>query len=460
MGRNYKSGHRGGRGVGSGKADTGRRVSSAAQWGVILANEQGEFWDEPELVGAARSGSFVRSPLRCELSPLPDTAQLQFLPGRHPLVWKSGQLTEEAAGNTYLGSFGAGAPSVYRGGLVVAAQLPSGWTRTLLPAWKTVSGAPTLPIFGYTAVFCHKGELWCAAVQTENNPRWDPRAYALPRLNSCIKAVKKALPNNRLLGQLEVCAKEYGCYNAQNIFYGRWEGASPISPQCNARCRGCISKQPDGAPPSPQIRLNFTPTVSEITELGLFHVERAEKALFTFGQGCEGEPLLQAERAAQAIKLIRQQTSKGTLHMNSNGSLPQSAAKLFEAGLDSMRVSMCSAIEETYCAYYRPQGYKFRDVLETIRLGREHGVWISINLLLMPGLNDIPREFEALIDLINRYDVNMVQLRNLNIDPDWLFNQMAPPSEAGVGIPQFIAKLREECPKLRIGSHNPAKEEM
>lgn len=418
-----------------------------AAWALVCSDEEGQFWDEPSLRAAARSGMTIRPPHRDELSPLPENAQLQYLPGRLPLAWEVGESTDNE-------------PLICESAYVLAAQLPSGWTRTLLPAWEVEAGSEILPIFGYTAVFSHHGQLWCAAVQTENNPRWDPCKYALPELDDCIKEVKERFPNNRLLGQLEICAKEYGCYNAQNIFYGRWEGASPISPQCNAGCRGCISKQPDGAPPSPQIRLNFTPSVEEIVELGLFHIGRAERPIFTFGQGCEGEPLLQAARAAEAIKIIRQHTDKGTLHMNSNGSLPQNALKLFEAGLTSMRVSMCSAREETYNGYYQPRGYKFADVLQTIKLGREHKVWISVNLLLLPGLTDTPREVEALVKMFNELDVNMVQLRNLNIDPDWLFTQIDPPTEKALGVPAFIETLKRECPNLRIGSHNPAREEM
>ena len=170
--------------------------------------------------------------------------------------------------------------------------------------------------------------------------------------------------------------------------------------------------------------------------------------------------MLQAARAAEAVKIIRQHTDKGTLHMNSNGSLPQNALKLFEAGLTSMRVSMCSAREDTYNGYYQPRGYKFADVLQTIKFGREHGVWISVNLLLLPGLTDTPREVEALVKMFNDLDVNMVQLRNLNIDPDWLFTQIDPPVEKAIGVPAFIETLKRECPHLHIGSHNPAREEM
>ena len=408
----------------------------------MVADAQGQFGDEPFLEGAARSGFKVRAPRREELSPWIEEAPLQFLPGRQPLAWPAGRVQ--------------GPPRPLEGeSWAVVTLPPAGWVRTLLPAWRVTPGAEDLPIFGYTPLFVREGELYWAALPLELNLHWDPKEYDKPSLEADIEATKRALPGNRLLEQLAICAREYGCCNAQNIFYGRWEGAVPISPQCNARCRGCISKQPAGGPPSPQIRLDFTPTVEEIAQLALFHLRRAPDPILSCGQGCEGEPLLQAERAAQAVRLVRAQEGRGTLHMNSNGSLPQKAQLLFEAGLDSMRVSLCSALEESYVAYYQPQHYKFRDVLETIERGRAAGVWISLNLLFVPGLNDTPRELEALIELIQRYGVNMLQLRNLNGDPDWLLAQMARPGEEGIGIPQMIATLRRECPALRLGTQNP-----
>jgi len=266
--------------------------------------------------------------------------------------------------------------------------------------------------------------------------------------------MRQRLPGNRLLQHLEVCALQYGCYNAQNVFYGRWEGAAPVSPACNAACRGCISHQPEGSPPSPQVRLDFVPTCEEIVELGLEHLQRPE-ALYTFGQGCEGEPLLQAAVIAEAIRALRARTSLGTLHLNTNGSRPQAARQVIQAGLDSIRVSLNSAIPDHYDAYYQPSGYSFADVLETLRIARSHGVWVSLNLLMIPGVNDAEEEVEALIDLVGRLDINMVQMRNLNIDPD-LYFASAPLSESPpLGVPEMVRRLRSAAPGLRLGSHNP-----
>ncbi len=418
------------------------RGEGKVRWAAACADAGGRFWDESGWEGAGRSAHLVRLPQDEELVRLPAGSVLQYLPGRTPLGWPVRRA-------------GQGPPQGLRGTLAVAVQLPSGWTRTLLPAWQREPGAPDLPIFGYTAAFFRKGELWCAAVQTEDNPRWNPGLYATRDLSRRIQALRRKHPSNRLLGQLEVCARDYGCYNAQNVFYGRWEGAAPVSPSCNACCRGCISSQPEGAPPSPQVRLAFVPTLEEIVEVGLEHLNHPE-ALYTFGQGCEGEPLLQAPLLARAIRALRERTPKGTLHLNTNGSLPQAAREVIQAGLDSMRVSLNSAIPDHYRAYYQPRTYDFEDVLETIRIARGHGVWVSLNLLMVPGVNDAQDEVEALIRLLNDLNVNMVQMRNLNMDPD-LFFQGAPASEAPIlGVPEMLRRLRAGAPRTRLGSHNPA----
>ena len=128
--------------------------------------------------------------------------------------------------------------------------------------------------------------------------------------------------DNRLIQHLGKCCLTYGCPAARNYFLGRWEAPLPTSPACNARCLGCISLQPSGCCPATQDRITFVPSAKEIGEVAVPHLETAENPIVSFGQGCEGEPLLQADVIDQAIRLIRSSTSRGTINLNSNSSLP------------------------------------------------------------------------------------------------------------------------------------------
>ena len=403
----------------------------------LVGSASGEVEDVPGLNGLGRSGTLQRLPTELELVPLPKEAPLQFLPGRRAVGF-------DKRGN-----------QVTLDGLAVAARLPIGYTRTLMPAFQKDEGkVEHLPFFGYTAVFARGDDLVCAAVRTEAKPEWSPEQYHTEDLEEKIGALQERYPENLILRQLEICAKEYGCYNAQNIFYNRWEGAVTVSPSCNAQCRGCISLQPDDLPPSPQDRFGFKPTLDEIVELGRHHLS-APNAIFSFGQGCEGEPLLQGDLIAESVAVLSKLEGRGTIHLNTNASLPDKVRKVVDAGLDSLRVSLNSTLPHVYEAYYQPKRYKFEAVKESTMLARRAGVYVSLNLLMVPGWIDAQEEVDSLIAFIQECDVNMIQLRTLNIDPDLYAAHVPVPAGPVLGIPELLRRLRAECPNLLLGNHSP-----
>ncbi len=107
--------------------------------------------------------------------------------------------------------------------------------------------------------------------------------------------------------------------------------------------------------------------------VALHHLERVEDGIVSFGQGCEGEPLLRSTAIARAIEIVRGKRSNGTVNLNTNGSLPKALARCIDAGLDAVRVSLNSFRPDVYAAYYRPIGYGLEDVLASVRLACQAG---------------------------------------------------------------------------------------
>jgi pyruvate-formate lyase-activating enzyme len=412
---------------------------------LLYVTPDGEIEEEPRLQALSFGGQPIEE---TDLIPLPDGVSLSMMPDRLAVGMKRS---------------GAHQVIPQSRGWAVAALLPIGYTRTLLPAYEKVPDTEPLPFFGYSAVASINGRLFVAAVETDNPDKWHPDAFNRKKLERLVKKKQEAFPENRVIGQHAHCALDYSCPTASNLFFERWEMAVAVSPACNALCVGCISQQEEEDLVSPQDRLTFVPTVDEIVEVSLPHLEKAEDAIVSFGQGCEGDPLLQWPRIEKAIKALRAQTNKGVININSNASKPRWVKKLYDAGLDTIRVSTISGHPETYTAYYRPRGYTFEDVKESLKLAREAGVYSSINLLCFPGMIDREREVEALLSFIRETGLRLIQLRNLNIDPEVLLPRMPALDSMGkaLGMTKLLEILRDEVPEVELGNFSrPIKRDM
>ena len=403
---------------------------------LIYCTPQGEMREEPRLQALA----FGNQPVEADdLISLPDGVTLAMMPDRLAIGQKRSGEQQVVAKSR---------------GWAAAALLPIGYTRTLLPAYEKVPGTEPLPFFGYSAVAGINGRLYVAAVKTDDPSKWHPRAFNERILTHLVREKQAAFPRNRIVAQHAHCALDYSCPTASNLFFGRWEMAIAVSPGCNARCIGCISKQEEENLVSPQDRLTFIPTVEEIVEVAVPHLEHAEEAIVSFGQGCEGEPLLQWRRIEQAIQIMRARTDKGVININTNASNPRWLQRLYDAGLDTIRASTISGHSETYTAYYRPLGYSFEDVKESLKRARDAGVYSSINLLSLPGMIDREREVEALLSFVRETGLRLIQLRNLNIDPEVLLPRMPALDSMGraLGLRTMIEIIRREVPEIEIGN--------
>lgn len=387
--------------------------------GLAYTDARGRiFFDETRTPLA--DGGIERAALREELIPAPPGTVTTMLPGRAPLLH-------------------GGKPGGRRTAL--AALLPAGYTRLLLPAYRSRPDAPALPLFGYTFAAVVDDELHVAAMRTDESEDWTPRYFGPGELERAIERRMAEDPANRTLAQVALCSREYGCFTAQNVFLERGEAALPVSPTCNAACVGCISElAPDAGMPSPQTRVAYEADAEAVARIAVRHLERVPEGIVSFGQGCEGEPLLRVTTIERALERIRAQRPNGTLNLNTNGSLPKSLARLIDAGLQAVRISLNSFRKDAYAAYYRPTGYDLDDVLESIALAVGRGLRVSLNYLTHPGVTDERAEVETLERFLSAHRVAMVQTRTLNIDPERYFASVGRPTEP-LGMREALLRI-------------------
>ena len=412
---------------------------------ILFSDGKGKIFEDTSLYACGRSGWDAMPVETEEWIELPNGGQLYELPGRHGIGIdvKTGEMR------------------LCQRGWAVAAFIPPAYTGTYLAPYETLPDAETLPLFCYTAAGWYNEKFYVPAVRIENDIRQESAGFDQERIEDGVNEYLSAYKHNRLVQHLaNNCCLTYHCPAARNYFIGRWECPVPTSPACNANCIGCISFQPqEETIVSTQDRLTFKPTAEEIIEYTVPHLETAPFPIVSFGQGCEGEPLLMWQTIKEAITEIRKHTQKGSININTNGSDPKAVQALCEAGLNSIRVSTNSAREKIYTPYYRPNNYGFNDIVESLRVVTNYNGWTSINYFVFPGMTDSVEEYEALRKLIKSTGLKMIQWRNFNIDPDWYLGKIGV-TDTGecIGIRQMMDLIKEEFPDLKFGYFNPSME--
>lgn len=412
---------------------------------LLYSDGKGNIFEDHTLYAVGRAGLDAFPVPEDQWIELPEGGNLYELPGRR------------AIGIDVL----TGEMRLCEKGWAVAAFIPPAHTGLFIAAYETLPDAPTLPLFCYTAVGWKDGKNYVPAVRIEKDIRQEAAGYDDKAIATGTENLLKHYPHNRLVKHLmENCCMTYHCPAARNFSLGRWECPIPSSPACNANCIGCISFQPEEETiVSTQDRLIFKPTAEEIVEFTVPHLMHAPFPIVSFGQGCEGEPLLMWETIRESIIEIRKHTNKGSININTNGSKPDAVDALCKAGLNSIRVSTNSAQKHIYESYYRPNNYRFEDIVESLKVVRRYDGWTSINYFVFPGITDSEAEYEALRKLIKDTGLRMIQWRNFNIDPDWYMGKIGFHESGDIlGVIQLMDLIREEFPSLKYGYFNPPME--
>jgi len=414
---------------------------------MLYADTEGRVYDHPYYRMAGLLGSAPVVLTEKDLVAMPEFSKLFYIPDCPPIG------LDPITGEYKI------VPEVVVDGRVkkcyaVAAFLEPGMVRSHLPAVDYGPKSYVLPMWAYTAAGFKDEKYWAAGFEIEYNHRWDPRNYDDRELIPAIEEFADEHTGGPLVEHLINCATRNHCFAAKNLFLKRWEAPLPLSQACNAACLGCLSLQPDHFCEPSHHRISFRPSKGEIVSLAVGHLDRAPEAIVSFGQGCEGEPLTEYRLIAEGIEEIRRHTQRGTINLNTNGSWPERVRTIAKSGLDSIRISLNSARPAFYRAYYRPKNYDFSDVVESITISREMGLYTMINYLVFPGISDQEEEIHSLIELIRETGINFVHLKNLNIDPQLYLESMPNTISPALGMKKMVEILNKEFSEIELGYFN------
>jgi len=413
---------------------------------LVFSDNQGKIYSHPFLRMASATAETFIAPKKDDLIVLPEGSSLFYMPKRLAVGF-----------NPKTGLFET--LKEFRGKPVyaVSAFLIPAYLRLYNPAY-VVKDKKSLPLWAYASCGFYGGKFFVTAMRIDRRIRQSPKFYDNKTIKEGVRKALKKYPKNRLYKHLANCALNYNCLAAKNLFLQRWEGPLPTSRFCNASCIGCLSLQESDCNASHE-RINFRPEVSEIVEVAYNHLAKAKEAIVSFGQGCEGEPLLEADLIAEAAAKMREKTNRGTIHVNTNASLSSKIKLLCEVGVDSFRVSANSVIAKMYDCYFKPRNYTFSDVRKSIEIAKSNNKFVSLNLLVFPGVTDTCQELKALRKFIKDTGIDMIQWRNLNIDPTYYLEHIRLKESKPVGILAMVEIIKKEFPHIKMGYFNIPKEQ-
>lgn len=155
---------------------------------LIYVTPAGEIREDSRLQALAFGGRLLTMD---DLIPLPDGATLSMMPDRLAVGRKRNGEQQVLSRSR---------------GWAVAALLPIGYTRTLLPAYEKVPDMEPLPFFGYSAVAGLNGRMYVAALKTDDPRKWHPRAFNRQKLERLVSEKQAASAKSDYYAACSLCA--------------------------------------------------------------------------------------------------------------------------------------------------------------------------------------------------------------------------------------------------------------
>lgn len=154
----------------------------------------------------------------------------------------------------------------------------------------------------------------------------------------------------------------------------------------------------------------------------------------------------------EAVATVRRERPDADLTLRSNASVATALFRACAAGLSALSVRLASAQPDTYEWFHGPMGYRWADVVASLRVASEAGVHVTIEALVLPGLFDRPAETDALIALAGSLPKgSAVLLADLPADPGRASGPRRPRQRAD-GVAAAVARMAAELPAVRIAA--------
>lgn len=171
-------------------------------------------------------------------------------------------------------------------------------------------------------------------------------------------------------------------------FYPGSRSYSVATPGCNFRCKWCQNADISQMPRERHLVMGAEASPQEIVSAA--GQNRCRSIAYTYT-----EPTIFFEYSYDTARVAHQE-GLANIYVT-NGFMTEAMLKTFDPHLDAANVDLKAFRDETYRKFV---GGRLQPVLDSMTKMRELDVWIEVTTLVIPDLNDDPRELRAMAGFI------------------------------------------------------------
>jgi len=369
---------------------------------LLFADDKGTIYDHPTLKMTVRSENLITIPYELEMEIVPELVKPEYLENASPLAYN-----QEKAGI-----------EVFKSGHAIFIQPPEGYLRLYLPAYQKRSDNILSPK-SYTPVGWMNECFVSPITLVDNIPSPESESTG-KKFHGFLKSFKK---ENAFKDFLLLNSDLYHTKNEEIVF--------PFSDETSHFTANDLTSI-----------LEHYSTIASHPILNICHNNFTEQT--------------NPDTFLNIIEKIKSKNDKITIIYSSNLQDLLMLKKIVNSGCDCINVELMTTNSET--GRIVDETVSIEHVYKSLQAVYRKNIYKSLTLHTLPGLTDRHTETESLIDFLSTFKIDLLLLKNMEIDPDIIFMNNNLKKEDIKGLKNMLKLVKKRVKNIKIGYFNRHKD--
>ncbi len=369
---------------------------------LLFADDKGTIYDHPTLKMTVRSENLKTIPYELEMEPVPDNVKPEYLENASPLAYN-----QEKAGI-----------EVFKSGHAIFIQPPEGYLRLYLPAYQKRNNDILLPK-PYTPVGW-MNESFVSPITVVDKLPSSESVNTGKKFHGFLKSYKK---ENAFKDFLLLNSDLYHTKNEEIVF--------PLSEETSNFSENDLTTI-----------LEHYSKIASYPILNICHNNFKEQT--------------NPDNFLNIIERIKSKNDNMTIIYSSNLQDMVILKKIVESGCDCINAELMTTNSET--GWIVDESVSIENVYKSLQAIYRKNIYKSLTLHTLPGLTDRQTETESLIDFLSTFNIDLLLLRNMEIDPDIIFMNNNLKNEDIKGLKNMLKLVKKKVKNIKIGYFNRHKD--